>query len=256
MFRLGSLSQESLDSVYYVFVVRVVIIASYLVFFFFFFNDPATPEIYPLPLHDALPILACPRAISQPIPVPSAAPPATSVGKCWPAETRSAATPSAAAYSNTALRVRCGNRSRSAITTYAAVAAKASAACDEGNERRLSRSEAATAAPAEYRTGRLRCVSTLTHCDVASVHVRAFAYTATWPRIWAGVAPSSDATPEKATTLASRTPLAVPAEPENQCNAGRSMAGTEAGLHGAQGGAPRGSPAASGMTDSPPAATT
>src|SRR2546430_13528894 len=25
---------------------------------FFFFNDPATPEIYPLSLHDALPILA------------------------------------------------------------------------------------------------------------------------------------------------------------------------------------------------------
>src|SRR5256885_13226419 len=25
-------------------------------FFFFFFNDPATTEIYPLPLHDALPI--------------------------------------------------------------------------------------------------------------------------------------------------------------------------------------------------------
>src|SRR2546429_199785 len=25
-------------------------------FFFFFFNDPAPPEIYPLPLHDALPI--------------------------------------------------------------------------------------------------------------------------------------------------------------------------------------------------------
>src|SRR2546430_12381542 len=24
--------------------------------FFFFFNDPATPDIYPLPLHDALPI--------------------------------------------------------------------------------------------------------------------------------------------------------------------------------------------------------
>src|SRR2546430_13412427 len=24
--------------------------------FFFFFNDPAPPEIYPLPLHDALPI--------------------------------------------------------------------------------------------------------------------------------------------------------------------------------------------------------
>src|SRR2546429_7766850 len=28
-----------------------------LLIFFFFFNDPATPEIYPLPLHDALPIL-------------------------------------------------------------------------------------------------------------------------------------------------------------------------------------------------------
>src|SRR2546430_11288403 len=26
-------------------------------FFFFFFNDTATPEIYPLSLHDALPIL-------------------------------------------------------------------------------------------------------------------------------------------------------------------------------------------------------
>src|SRR5258708_6440869 len=29
---------------------------SVFVFFFFFFNDPATPEISPLPLHDALPI--------------------------------------------------------------------------------------------------------------------------------------------------------------------------------------------------------
>src|SRR5256885_12737246 len=27
-----------------------------LLFLFFFFNDPATTEIYPLPLHDALPI--------------------------------------------------------------------------------------------------------------------------------------------------------------------------------------------------------
>src|SRR5256885_14363565 len=27
-------------------------------FFFFFFNDTATPEIYPLPLHDALPIFS------------------------------------------------------------------------------------------------------------------------------------------------------------------------------------------------------
>src|SRR5256886_17688453 len=29
-------------------------------FFFFFFNDPATTEIYPLSLHDALPILNAP----------------------------------------------------------------------------------------------------------------------------------------------------------------------------------------------------
>src|SRR3989442_7913569 len=29
--------------------------------FFFFFNDPATPEIYTLSLHDALPILPLPR---------------------------------------------------------------------------------------------------------------------------------------------------------------------------------------------------
>src|ERR1019366_4836412 len=33
----------------------VVIMASH-VFFFFFFNNTAPPEIYPLPLHDALPI--------------------------------------------------------------------------------------------------------------------------------------------------------------------------------------------------------
>src|SRR5256885_15147113 len=30
----------------------------YSLFLFFFFNDPATPEIYPLPLHAALPISA------------------------------------------------------------------------------------------------------------------------------------------------------------------------------------------------------
>src|SRR3989441_11777254 len=35
-----------------------MLLSSFL-FFFFFFNDPATPEISPLPLHDALPI---PRA--------------------------------------------------------------------------------------------------------------------------------------------------------------------------------------------------
>ena len=30
--------------------------AGSILFFFFFFMDPATPEIYPLPLPDALPI--------------------------------------------------------------------------------------------------------------------------------------------------------------------------------------------------------
>src|SRR5256885_13158995 len=34
-----------------------------LIFFFFFFNDTATTEIYPLPLHDALPI--CPSNASR-----------------------------------------------------------------------------------------------------------------------------------------------------------------------------------------------
>src|SRR3712207_7673938 len=31
--------------------------------FFFFFNDPATPEIYTLPLHDALPIFLRKNAV-------------------------------------------------------------------------------------------------------------------------------------------------------------------------------------------------
>src|SRR3989449_9430657 len=34
---------------------------SIYLFFFFFFNDTATTEIYPLPLHDALPISLHPR---------------------------------------------------------------------------------------------------------------------------------------------------------------------------------------------------
>src|SRR2546430_14164269 len=36
---------------------------------FFLFNDPATTEIYPLPLHDALPIYAPPEVRRQ-IPAP------------------------------------------------------------------------------------------------------------------------------------------------------------------------------------------
>src|SRR2546430_13667390 len=37
-------------------------------FFFFFFNDPAPPEIYPLPLHDALPISAGMPLVDRPEP--------------------------------------------------------------------------------------------------------------------------------------------------------------------------------------------
>src|SRR3989440_402027 len=32
------------------------------IYYFFFFNDPAPPEIYPLPLHAPLPISRCPTA--------------------------------------------------------------------------------------------------------------------------------------------------------------------------------------------------
>src|SRR2546421_11383642 len=40
--------------------------------FFFFFNDPAPPEIYPLPLHDALPISRRSRCASASRGYPSA----------------------------------------------------------------------------------------------------------------------------------------------------------------------------------------
>src|SRR3954462_8316981 len=39
--------------------------------FFFFFNDPATTEIYPLSLHDALPICPSPPAAPSASPAPS-----------------------------------------------------------------------------------------------------------------------------------------------------------------------------------------
>src|SRR5207245_8423466 len=50
--------------------------------------------------------VGCTVATSQPIPLPNAAPAATSVGKCFPAATRSALTPTAPAYSRIALRLR------------------------------------------------------------------------------------------------------------------------------------------------------
>src|SRR3712207_6996528 len=49
-----------------------------LFFVFFFFNDPATPEIYTLPLHDALPISAAStRSAARPPPPRSSASPRT-----------------------------------------------------------------------------------------------------------------------------------------------------------------------------------
>src|SRR5204862_7400959 len=54
----------------------------HLLFLFFFFHDPATPEIYTLSLHDALPILPC-RSIIRARPsidLSSARPDASS---CW-----------------------------------------------------------------------------------------------------------------------------------------------------------------------------
>src|SRR5256884_8470343 len=37
----------------------------YLLFLFFFFNNPAPPELYPLPLHDALPISQAQHQVAE-----------------------------------------------------------------------------------------------------------------------------------------------------------------------------------------------
>src|SRR3989440_330056 len=42
--------------VIFIFFILYPLYCSHSFFFFFFFNNPAPPEIYPLPLHDALPI--------------------------------------------------------------------------------------------------------------------------------------------------------------------------------------------------------
>src|SRR3989440_13033230 len=74
---LVTLSLFSSVLLYCSFVLFSVYWASSLFFFFFFFNDPATPEFYPLSLHDALPISCViahnPFAPAQP---PLPAPPA------------------------------------------------------------------------------------------------------------------------------------------------------------------------------------
>src|SRR5437870_13653387 len=92
-------------------------------------------------------LVGCTVALSQLIPLPRAAPAATSVGKCFPAATRSALTPTAPAYSRIALRVRWGRCWRRASTRYDVAAAKASDAWPEGSDCWLSRSAAAAAAP-------------------------------------------------------------------------------------------------------------
>src|SRR2546430_11432818 len=60
-----------------------------VLFFFFFFNDPAPPEISPLPLHDALPISTSPPA--------SRGPASACSRRRSPRATPSAASPSRAA---------------------------------------------------------------------------------------------------------------------------------------------------------------
>src|SRR2546429_2443515 len=88
----------------------------------------------------------------------------------------------------TVLRARWGRCSRRAIARYAVATENAAAAWPDGNERRLSRFEAAAGAADVYSTGRLRCASTLIHWVVASVHASALANTTTWPRTAAALA--------------------------------------------------------------------
>src|SRR6266567_1760823 len=134
--------------------------------------------------------------------------------------------------SSTTSRARWGRCSRRAIARYAVATENAAAAWPDGNERRLSRFEAAAGAADVYSTGRLRCASTLIHWVVASVHASALANTTTWPRTAAALAPSAEASPANPATATSSAWLAVPAGRENVCNAARSMPGSEAGSHG------------------------
>src|SRR5207244_8997969 len=120
------------------------------------------------------------------------------------------------------LRARWGRCSRRAIARYAVATENAAAAWPDGNERRLSRFEAAAGAADVYSTGRLRCASTLIHWVVASVHASALANTTTWPRTAAALAPSAEASPANPATATSSAWLAVPAGLENVCNPARS----------------------------------
>src|SRR2546430_14397006 len=56
----------SLLHAFYGFHLFFEIIQPHIILFFFFFNDPATTEISPLPLHDALPILSMRPPIALP----------------------------------------------------------------------------------------------------------------------------------------------------------------------------------------------
>src|SRR2546430_3467226 len=100
------------------------------------------------------------------MPLPSTAPPATSVGKCLPPITRSAATPAAPAYSRIAFRARCGNWLRRAMTRYVVAAANASEACPEGNDWRVPGPDAAPPAPALDKRRRHRLARAPGHAVV------------------------------------------------------------------------------------------
>src|SRR2546430_14379294 len=177
-----------------------------------------------------------------------AAPLTTSVGKCWPAATRSAATAVAPANSSTVLRARWGRCSRRAIARYAVATENAAAAWPDGNERRLSRFEAAAGAADVYSTGRLRCASTLIHWVVASVHASALANTTTWPRTAAALAPSAEASPANPATATSSAWLAVPAGLGKRGQPARARAAGGGGGPRAPGGAPLGGAPPRGAT--------
>src|SRR5258708_28765650 len=56
---------------------------------FFFFNDPAPPELYPLPLHDALPLSARSATPSTPTPRPNTPPTTACPASTAPSSPRS-----------------------------------------------------------------------------------------------------------------------------------------------------------------------
>src|SRR3989441_1494987 len=83
-----------------------------LVFFFFFFNDPAPPEIYPLPLHDALPILSVSARAMR------------SIERRRAMLRRSATRPSQRQTTPTSTRTACSSRESSIVQSYCSTASR------------------------------------------------------------------------------------------------------------------------------------